>query len=114
MSIGESKGLFYKYTKYEYAAENDTSREQNSVKARDREIAEGRENAAYGLNLSALTYATDKDKKDVSAFFKIQGKDGAEGVVMVLFDFLSYQPDLQFESVCFVNTVVREFSDFLD
>ena len=51
--------------------------------------------------------------KNVSEYLKITGTDSAQNVVLVLFDFGKYQEDLQFESISFVNTLVREFSDFL-
>ena len=107
MSVGDERGLFYRYTRYEQlSAENpydaDFKRDYEQEKAE-------RENLVYGFNMAALTGG----KKNVSEYLKITGKDSAENVVLVLFDFSEYQPDLQFEDVSFFNTLVREFSDIL-
>lgn len=112
MEMGEEKGLFYRYTKYEQAATTEDN--ENYRVVYEREKTDGRENLVYGLNMGALTHAPEKtDKKNVSDYLKLS--DGtAENVVLVLFDFSSYQYDLQFECISFVNTLVREFSDFLD
>ena len=103
LSDGEEKGLFYKYTKFEqtYNANPDA---ENYKTAYEKEMEH-----IYGINMAALTGG----KKNVSEYLKITGTDSAENVVLVLFDFGSYQEDLQFESISFVNTLVREFSDFL-
>ena len=58
--------------------------------------------------------ALTSGKKNVADYLKIAGTDSADGVVLLLFDFSSYQYDLQFESISFVNTLVREFSNILD
>lgn len=109
LTIGEEKGLFYKYTKYEQAAANS---EEESVKSEyESEKENGRENLIYGFNMYALK---GEGKKNISDYVKIDGKENADGVVLLLFDFASYQYDQQFESISFVNTLVREFSDFLD
>ena len=64
--------------------------------------------------MGALTHAPDRtDKKSVSEYLKITDTNSAQNVVLALFDFGEYQPDLQFESISFVNTLVREFSDIL-
>ena len=108
MTIGEEKGLFYKYTKYEQAA---ASNEYYSA-AYEREKEKGKEDLVYGFNMAALTGGA----KNVSDYLKLSGDktDGANGVVLVLFDFSDDQPDLQYECISFVCTLAREFSDFLD
>ena len=103
LSIGEEKGLFYKYTRYgQLSAANPDNENYKAVYEKETEHI-------YGINMDALTGG----KKNVSEYLKITGTDSAENVVLVLFDFGSYQEDLQFESISFVNTLVREFSDFL-
>lgn len=117
LEIGEEKGLFFRYTKYEQSAiaAADTRDEETMNALLQREINNGRENAIYGINLSALTYAAGaQGKKDASEFFKLNDNATAENVVLMLFDFLEDQKDLQFETISFLNTVVRTFSDFLD
>lgn len=108
LSVGEEKGLFYRYTKYAQSCA-DYPNNENIKRFYDKEISEGRENRIYGINMGALTGG----HKNVSEYLKISGTDSAENVVLTLFDFGEYQFDLQFESISFVNTLVREFSDFL-
>ena len=53
--------------------------------------------------------------KSVSEYLRVSGKDTAEGVTLVLFDFYNVKEaklyDLQFETVSFINKLVEEFSD---
>ncbi len=112
MSVGEEKGLFYKYTKYEQAAT--TVDDETYRVAYENEKTEGRENFVYGFNMAAMTHAPERtDKRNVSDYLKLSGGT-ADGVGLVLFDFSAEQPDLQFECISFVCTLAREFSDFLD
>lgn len=112
MSVGEEKGLFYKYTKYEQSAT--TVDDETYRAAYEKEKTEGRENFVYGFNMAAMTHAPERtDKRNVSDYLKLSGGT-AYGVVLVLFDFSAEQPDLQFECISFVCTLAREFSDFLD
>lgn len=101
--------LFYRYVKYEQASNGDESNENyGAVYAKEKEKGE----LIYGINMGALT----SGKKNVADYLKLSGTDSvsADGVVLLLFDFSSYQYDLQFESISFVNTLVREFSNILD
>ena len=98
LSFGEETGLFFVYTRFEQAAANGSET-----------VTPESESKIFGLNLHALT-----GKRNVSDYFKIANSDNAEDVVLVLFDFSSYQYDLQFECISFLNTLVREFSNFLD
>lgn len=108
LSVGEEKGLFYRYTKYEQSASAEDA-DKNFVEAYEKEKENGRENRIYGLNMAALSGGN----KNVSDYLKLSGKGNSEGVVLMLFDFSEYQPDLQFEGVSFTMTLVREFSDIL-
>lgn len=106
LAAGAETELFYRYTKYEQAAGGDAEdKDYGAVYAK--ELEKGAK--IYGVNMAALTGG----RKNVSEYLKIQGKENADKIVLVLFDFSSYQYDLQFESISFVNTLVREFSDIL-
>nr|MBO4517595.1 hypothetical protein [Clostridia bacterium] len=105
MTIGEEKGLFYKYIKYEQASGGEIS-DGNYGAAYEKELSKGE--LIYGLNMNAFTGG----ERTVSDYLKLSGGT-AEGVVLVLFNFSSYQYDLQFECISFVNTLAREFSNFL-
>ena len=104
LSVGEEKGLFYRYTKYEQSY-NANPDDENYKAAYEKETEH-----IYGINMGALTGG----KKNVSEYLKISDTQSAQNVVLVLFDFGKYQEDLQFECISFVNTLVREFSDFLE
>ncbi len=107
-----NEGLFFNYTKYAQTLALNPESEDAQI-LYDREIAAGRENAKYGIRLSALTYE-GTDKKDVSRFFQKVDTGTAEDVIVMVFDFTSYQPDLQFETISFIDTILRECSDLLD
>ena len=102
----ETENLFYYYTKYEQASNGDVN-DKNYGAA----YAKTKENGAlrYGINMAVLTGG----KKNVSDYLKLGDTGSAENVVLLLFDFSSFQYDLQFESISFVCTLVREFSDIL-
>ena len=109
--LGDAEGLFYRYTKYEQTATGVDDEVYRT--AYEREKTDGRENCVYGFNMAAFTHAIDRtDKKNVSDYLKLAG-GSAENVVLILFDFSRYQPDLQYECISFVCTLAREFSDFL-
>jgi len=101
---------FFRYTKFEQSAMLAEEKEKPMFEtALQREIDEGRENARYGINAVALTGG----EHDPSEFFKMKDADTAKDVVIMAFNFLSYQPHLQFETISFMNTVIRACSDFI-
>lgn len=108
----ERTELLYTYTKYLQSWElSDVGSDNEKMykNAYENEVSEGRENVAYGINVEYLTGGNT----DASVYFKMQGADTAENVVMMAFDFYEYQPHLQFETISFMNTVIRECSDIL-
>lgn len=46
-------------------------------------------------------------------YFKNRTDGTSAGIVIMVFDFTTFQPDLQFETVSFINTIVRNFSNIL-
>ena len=111
LSVGDEKGLFMRYTKYELAYANAEDKNKSDYEAAiEREKEAGRENAIYGLRLDKLTGG-----RSVSEYFRVKEKDSADGVTLALFDFYDVKDaklyDLQFESVSFLNKIVEEFSD---
>ncbi len=106
--------VFYKYTRYEYSYKNATSNKETYQKMYEREISEGRENANYGINLSALTGG----EHNISEYLSVAGGGedaGAKGVVLMAFDFYEVKDaglyDLQFETVAYINRIVGAFSN---
>jgi hypothetical protein len=69
----------------------------------------------YGIDLSKLP--STANKTDVSYYVQTTGADGkatTEGTVLAVFNFLNRQPELQFEVLSVINTLVRETTNFLD
>lgn len=119
MSIGEEKGLFFRYTRWQHSLD-EANRADSGVSEEDKkacqervnhEIAQHGENAVYGLNLEKFTGGA----KQTSEYFRTVDKTTSEGMVLMLFDFYDVaaakQVDLQLETVSFVNKIVEEFSD---
>jgi hypothetical protein len=105
--------LFLRYTRFEQAYSLSEDRYIETFKNKyDLEVSKGRVNLVYGLKLDALS--AGENKKNVKDYFRIEGFSSAEHVVLLAFDFTEQQPDLQFETISFINTVVRTFSTLLD
>lgn len=102
----ENSALFYKYVKYEQASNGD---ENDAYYGSSYKNEKEKGELIYGLNMGALTGG----KQNVSDYLTLADSDSAENVVLVLFDFSSYQPDLQYEEISFTITLVKEFSDIL-
>lgn len=103
---------FYSYTKYEQykgseSAGNYTEEYENLYQ---KEIDEGRQNARYGLNVLALK---TEGKTDPSDYFKVRNQADSTGVVIMAFNFLKYQPELQFECISLMSTLIREFTNIV-
>ncbi|MBQ7373790.1 MAG: hypothetical protein IJW64_04420 [Clostridia bacterium] len=67
----------------------------------------------YKLNKPFIDSQTDK-KADISEvwYTYANGKTTSEGLVMGVFDFQSYQPDLQYESLAFIKRVIETYSGY--
>lgn len=71
----------------------------------------------YGINLGYLA-GYRGEKESVSSMFWLSGDTeetaSAEHVVLTVYNYLQYQPDLQFEAISFINYLVRTYSTLLD
>lgn len=93
---------FFRHTKYEHLKELwGTEDYDNAIKA---EIEAGRANAIYGLNVGMFSGG----KSQPEEYFKLNGAENAKDSVMMAFNFLEYQPDLQFECLQFMCAIIRE------
>jgi hypothetical protein len=68
--------------------------------------------ANFGLMLEKLPFAQGVNH-NASEYFRISGESTAKNTVLILFNFVKQQPDLQFESISFVNEIVRQCSNIL-
>ena len=123
------EGLFYRYTKY---AQRRDTQELVENKERLQEIIDGEvarleglglsgvDNAdgdtefIYALNLGKLPATTVEGKVSPSSVCRLNTSDTADDVCLAVFNFRSYQPHLQFETISFINSIVRNTSDILD
>lgn len=107
--------LFFRYTRFEQSL---AFAEEQRDKERYEEYLKEQQECIYGLNVSALKdYNTDKgeQKTNPTEYFTLIGSNGkADNIVIMAFDFWDYQYDLQFETISFINTIVRQCSDILD
>ncbi len=83
----------------------------------------GRETARYALKADMIRKSKDSQatKRSVDEFFRFgsyeEGADvteTAKNVVIEVFNFRTFQPELQFECISFMNTIVTSCSDILD
>ncbi len=124
----KTENLFYRYTKYSQsrdAQEKESDKQawadhtQNEVnRLTDKGIAgtinkETNETEfIYAINLGAMP--TVEGKTNPSDLCTMRNAESAENVCIMVFDFRSYQPHLQFETISFINTIVRNCSTLLD
>lgn len=101
-TLPAEESIFYRYKKYTQAS---FEAEKTDINA----FIEGvktQEERPYGLNLYRLTGG-----KNVSDYFKMKDTTLKGGVIAMFFDLSEEQPDLQYETVSFFNTIIRNFSD---
>ncbi len=104
----ERPELLYSYKKYQQSY--DFAADGTNAKKDYESMLENEQVQAYGINVEYLTGG----KTNPSEYFKMQGSETAEHVVIMAFDFLRFQPHLQFETISFFNTVIKECSNILD
>ncbi len=108
-SLSAEESIFYKYTKYEqtYNLSIGYSDEQES-----QEMFQAQTEKSYGLKLEKLP--TAQNKRSASEFFWRDGQSDCKDVVLTVFRSFEENDALQFESISFVNAIVRSFSSVLD
>ncbi len=103
--------IFFKYTKYEQVFSGMTESDRNYNEYKDKYQSQTQK--SYAIFTDKLT----KGKYKVADFFTVKTADDkieTKDVVVFAFDFSKEQPDLQFESLRFIISVVRNFSEFLN
>ena len=111
LSVGDELDLFHRYTRYSQSlslAKEDYAKERYQG-LYDRQVQNGKENLIYALKLENLKGG----EKNTSEVFKLDKENVAtsESVVLMVFDFVYYQQDLQFESISLINAIVENCSD---
>lgn len=114
-----SGDYFFNYTKFEQRlatakAEGNERDIKSYQEAYDAEKAV-RENARYGLRVDMLAKHTNDSKKDVTEVLRVDGDEpSSANIVIMVFNFREHQPELQFETISAINSIVRSFSTILD
>lgn len=109
--------LFLTYTKYDqsliYPGEISLDYWK---KEQQKEIDAGRVNMTYALKVDALSKYQDENssKANPSKYFKYYGEYDAKDICITVFDFKAEQPHLQYETIPFINAIVRSCSTILD
>lgn len=110
LEVGEEKGIFYTYTRFEQTLNTvDESRKAYYEPFYQEEIDSGRQNAKYGIKMEALSGGEYTPQQ----IAKIETASDAKNVVLMAFNYLTYQPYMQFECIFFINSVVRACSDII-
>lgn len=94
----EENSIFYKYTKYEDA--------KNTFTLIQVPENENEKEWRYGLNLSKLTGG----EMDTAQFFRLIDSKKKGDIVLLMFNYGIYHEDMQFETISFVNTIIRQFA----
>lgn len=112
--LPREESIFYYYHKYEFSLSSSTS-ESQKAKYQEKYDLEGGEKP-FGLKLENLPNDTtgENKKPSVDEFFRMENASDSKNVILTVFDVAYLQPDLQFETISFVNTVVRSFSTILN
>ena len=102
--------VFFNYTKYEQTVNGDLPEYYDE---QYRQIYEtellNRPNAKYGINAGKLTGG----EVNPSLYFVLSGETSADGAIIMAFNFLEQQPDLQFECVSYMTAFIRLCSDII-
>lgn len=109
--------LFLTYTKFDQSLiyPGDISLDYWK-KEQQKEIDAGRVNMTYALKVDALSKYQDENssKENPSKYFVYYGEYEAKDVCITVFDFKADQPHLQYETIPFINAIVRSCSTILD
>ncbi len=68
----------------------------------EQEINAGRENDVYGINLGKI-----KGGKNITNFMQYKLGEELNDIIILAFEFTSYQPHLQYESLSFICTMIK-------
>ena len=102
--IENNQNALFEYTRYGQSQNEllTTERQKNLTRF-------GKETEIFGIKVSQLTNGGEVSKAMRLANPKDPNKV-ADGIVLMAFDFIKYQPDLQFESLSFVCSTIKTYS----
>ena len=101
----------YNYARYTQLVKSDPESYTDEVYLNSKELT-------YGINLGALTGGpVDVNSEYSKAIIDDKGEmisASANSIVICVFNYLPHQPDLQFETLGFVNFMIARYSNFLN
>ena len=103
----EYESALFKYTKYEQSYNYSSTEEE---RAEYKSLMERQKEKIYGINIGALDQLGDGiDASKIVQLKHLENEDDnlAKNVVLMAFNFKSYQPHLQYESLSFVCSTIQ-------
>ncbi len=99
----ENEDSFVRYTKYSQTCEFTKNATSTTYKdLLQMEKTAGRENRIYAINLGKL-----KGGKNITNFMQYGEDDKITDIIIMSFDFTSYQPHLQYENLSFISSMIK-------
>ena len=110
--MNEHPEIFFTYTRHAQQQKLSVSAEEADFYKElvDKEIALGRQNAFYGINLKKLTSVTGKSP--IGNYFVT--RNNTHDLILMAFDFKEYQEHEQFEVISFMKTIIDNCSDLYE
>lgn len=96
--LSQGDEYFFMYKRYEQMLENGVSDDVKDYIEQAKDTVDKR----YGLRVEALSGGKESPTK----YFKMKEAEDSKDVVVMVFNFKSYQPHLQFETIAFINAIV--------
>ncbi len=106
---GKANDWFYSYKKYTYSI-NAYKEDQYYQEYLDAYKDQNTEN--YALNVYKLS-ENHQGKHPVEDYVTLSGTTSSENVVLMVFDFIKEQKDLQFESLAVINRLIQNCSGYM-
>jgi hypothetical protein len=116
----DHKEVFYYYAigeqSYNQAVEH--AKDQALIQSKQQVFEQNKQKNLINYGVEKLAYGIDFDKLTDSYEFKVgdfftDDYGESKNLVMLAFDFIGSQPHLQYESLSFINTVIRLCSDIV-
>ncbi len=99
--------IFVEYVKYDSAY--NISNKQTYKDDYEKELAKGAKK--YAIDFSKLPVVEGKDS--ITKYGVLQGETTGDGVVLLAFNSLKYQPALQFETLTVITTIIKNTTNIL-
>jgi hypothetical protein len=111
-NLAPENSIFYRYKRFDQIIATSAEDEKQQYIDAQKDLKEER----YGLKMGKLkveNLSSKPNKKNIEEFVKIytDTTSSADNVVLLTFNFLNEQQDLQFETITFMNTLIELCSD---